>query len=163
VTNVVVIMREGNRLGGQDAGTTDSADGGLGVLGEELGLDDDRLVGELTGTEDLEETLLGHVDDGGLGGVLGVLKSVVLGDEGPDLVDVEGLAVEAILQLVEVSHTDLTEITRMVLVHVNSVMMLTTGKTATARMLAVLADTTVTTGNVTALLAVLAETSRHFV
>jgi len=51
---------------------------------------------------------------------------------------------------VEVSHTDLSEVTRMVLVHVDLVVVLTTGKTTTTGMLAVLADTSVTCGNVTA-------------
>jgi len=45
---------------------------------------------------------------------------------------------------VEVPHTDLSEVTWMVLVDVRSVMMLTTGKTTTTGMLPVLADTTVT-------------------
>ena len=49
----------------------------------------------------------------------------------------------------------------MVFVKIDTLMMLTTGKTATTRVLEVLSDTAVTTGDVTALLAVLAETSRH--
>jgi len=51
---------------------------------------------------------------------------------------------------VEVPHTDLSEVTRMVLVHVGSVVVLATGKTTTTRMLAVLAYTTVTGRNVAA-------------
>lgn len=50
----------------------------------------------------------------------------------------------------EVSHTDLSEVTWMVLVHVGSVVMLTTSKTTTTWMLAVLSYTTVTGGNVSA-------------
>lgn len=50
----------------------------------------------------------------------------------------------------EVSHTDLSEVTRMVLVHVGSVVVLTTSKTTTTGMLAVLSYTTVTGGNVSA-------------
>lgn len=42
------------------------------------------------------------------------------------------------------SHTNLTEVTRMVLVDVGSVVVLTTGHTTTTRMLSVLTDTTVT-------------------
>ncbi len=42
------------------------------------------------------------------------------------------------------SHTDLTEVTGMVLVDVRSVVVLTTGHTTTTRVLSVLADTTVT-------------------
>lgn len=50
----------------------------------------------------------------------------------------------------EVSHTNLTEVTGMVLVDVGSVVVLTTGHTTTTGMLAVLADTTLTGGDVTA-------------
>jgi hypothetical protein len=52
--------------------------------------------------------------------------------------------------LVEVSHTDLSEVTRMVLIHVGSVVMLSTSKTSSTGMLAVLSYTTVTGGNVSA-------------
>jgi hypothetical protein len=52
--------------------------------------------------------------------------------------------------LVEVSHTDLSEVTWVVLVHVGSVVMLATSKTTTTWMLAVLSYTTVTGGNVSA-------------
>jgi hypothetical protein len=45
--------------------------------------------------------------------------------------------------LVEIPHSDLSKVTRMILVHVRSVVMLTTSKTSTTRMLAVLAYTTV--------------------
>jgi hypothetical protein len=51
---------------------------------------------------------------------------------------------------VEVPHTDLTEVTGVVLVNVGTVVVLTTGHTATTRGLAVLADTTVTGRNMAA-------------
>lgn len=44
----------------------------------------------------------------------------------------------------EVPHTHLTEVTGVVLVHVGTVVVLTTGKTATTGVLAVLANTTTT-------------------
>lgn len=44
----------------------------------------------------------------------------------------------------EVAHTNLTEVTGMVLVDVGSVVVLTTGHTTTTGMLSVLANTTVT-------------------
>ena len=50
----------------------------------------------------------------------------------------------------EVAHTDFTEVTRVVLVHVGSVVVLTTGKTTTTGMLPVLAYTTVTGRDVAA-------------
>jgi len=49
----------------------------------------------------------------------------------------------------------------MVLVEVDSVVVLATSVTATARMLAVLADTTSTIGNVAAHVSVLLESSSH--
>lgn len=50
----------------------------------------------------------------------------------------------------EIPHTDLSEVTRMVLVHVRSVVMLSTSKTSSTRMLPVLAYSSVTGGDVSA-------------
>ena len=66
------------------------------------------------------------------------------------LVEVDDWLPESVLHLVEVSHTDFTEVTRMVLVHVCAVVVLTTSKTTTTGMLSVLAYTTVTGRDVTA-------------
>jgi hypothetical protein len=57
---------------------------------------------------------------------------------------------ELVLGLVEIAHTDLTEVTRMVLVDIGAVMMLTTSHTTTTWMLAVLANTTVSGRDVAA-------------
>lgn len=61
----------------------------------------------------------------------------------------------------EVPHTNLTEVTRVVLVDVGTVVVLTTGHTATTRRLPVLADTTFTGRDVAAVLAGLGEAGRH--
>jgi hypothetical protein len=83
------------------------------------------------------------INNGNLLGVL-VLFTNTFTSKSPDLVKVDdGTPVDVVLQ-VELTHTDLTKVTRMVLIHVNTVMMLTTSKTTTTRMLSVLADTTVT-------------------
>jgi hypothetical protein len=66
------------------------------------------------------------------------------------LVEVDGGLPELLLGLVEVTHTDLTEVTGMVLVNVGTVVVLTTGHTATTGGLAVLANTTVTGGHMAA-------------
>ena len=66
-----------------------------------------------------------------------------------NLVKVDDGLPELVLQLVEVTHTNLTEVTRVVLVDVGTVVVLTTGHTTTTGMLAVLADTTVTGRDVT--------------
>jgi hypothetical protein len=49
--------------------------------------------------------------------------------------------------LVEVAHTDLSEVARMVLVHVGSMMMLTTSKTTTTGMLSAVPLSVITQGN----------------
>jgi len=66
------------------------------------------------------------------------------------LVEVDDGLPELVLRLVEVAHTDFTEVTRVVLVHVGTVVVLTTGETTTTGMLPVLADTTVTGRDVAA-------------
>lgn len=60
------------------------------------------------------------------------------------LVEVDDGLPELVLELVEVSHTNLAEVTWMVLVEVGTVVVLTTSHTTTTGMLAVLANTAVT-------------------
>jgi hypothetical protein len=62
---------------------------------------------------------------------------------------------------VEVSHADLSEVTWMVLVEIDSVMMHATSVSATSRMLPVLADSTMTVRNVSSELSSFAERSSH--
>ena len=66
------------------------------------------------------------------------------------LVEVDDWLPEVVLLLVEISHTNLSEVTWMVLVQVGTVMVLTTSKTTSTWMLAVLADTSLTGGNMSA-------------
>jgi hypothetical protein len=66
------------------------------------------------------------------------------------LIKVDNWLPEVVLLLVKVSHSDLSKVTRMVLVHVRSVMMLTTSKTTTTGMLAMLSYTTVSGRDMTA-------------
>lgn len=66
------------------------------------------------------------------------------------LVEVDDGLPEVGLLLVEVSHTNLTEVTRMVFVHVGTVVVLTTSETTTTWMLAVLSYTSLTGGDMTA-------------
>ena len=77
------------------------------------------------------------------------------------LIEVDSWLPELVLSLVEVSHTNFSEVTRMVLVDVGAVVVLTTGHTATTGRLAVLANTTFTGRDVAAVLAGLGETGRH--
>ena len=65
------------------------------------------------------------------------------------LIEVDDRLPELILQSVKISHADLSEVTRMVLVEIRSVMMLTTRHTTTTGVLSVLADTSMTGRDVT--------------
>merc|ERR1719383_692025 len=110
--------------------------------------------------EDLEEAMLSHVQHGGF--ALG-RHTLVLGEEGDQLVEVDNGAVKLVpLQMVG-PHSDFAEVTGMVFVEVDSVMMLTTGVTATTGMLAVLADAAMAMADVTAQLSrLLGLLFRHF-
>lgn len=59
------------------------------------------------------------------------------------LVKIDDRLPELVLQLVEIPHPDLSEVSRMVFVEIGSVVVLSTGHTATTGMLAVLSYTPV--------------------
>jgi hypothetical protein len=107
-------------------------------------------------------TGLGHINDRDtvVWTVVGVLGASLGRHKSPEFVKVHSWAMEHLLGAMEITHTNLSEVTRMVLIKVNTMMMLTTGATATTWVLTVLTDTTVTGGDVTALFAVLAQTRR---
>jgi len=112
----------------------------LGLSRDVAGADDDGDSRKAALAEDLSVAVVEDVEDGGLVALLGeVLIALLGGDERPELVEVDGGLPEAVLHLVEVAHTDLSEVTRMVLVDVGPVVVLTTGHTTTTGMLAVLA------------------------
>jgi hypothetical protein len=66
------------------------------------------------------------------------------------LIQVDNWLPEVVALLVEIPHSDLSKVTRMVLVHVRTVVVLSTSETSTTGMLAVLSYTTVTGGDVAA-------------
>jgi len=111
----------------------------------------------------LEESSSGHVDDGGLVLAVGVLGPGLLGHEGPELVQVDcGAAVDGQVGVfVEVPHADLTEVSGVVLVEVDPVVVLSSGVSATSGMLPVLADTTVAVTHVATQLSGLFLAGRH--
>ena len=69
-------------------------------------------------------------------------------------------SVGSVLEQVKTTHADFTKVTRVVLVHQNTVVVLPPCVTATGRVLSVLSDTTVTGGHITTLLTVLRQTGR---
>merc|ERR1711915_676070 len=148
------------KLCGENAGSAGLLDLLLGRGAEEFRLDDERQFRQMTLAEDLEESLLANVQDGGLSRHGSAL---VLGEERHQLIRIDDGAVELVsLQMVR-SHTDFTEVTGMVLVKVNSVVMLTTGVTATTGMLAMFPDASMTVTHVSAQLSgLLGLLLRHF-
>jgi len=138
--------------------------GGLDLLfcqsGEELGLDNYRDI-DLSITQKLEVSELYQVNHRGLASsVLGSLVVTFPGNT-KDLVEVDRRAVGSVLQDMELAHTNLTEVTRVIFIHKNSVVMLSSGVTATTGVLSVLSDTSVTGGDVSSLLTVLVASGRH--
>ena len=74
----------------------------------------------------------------GLVGLGGVVGPHLFADQRPHFVDVDGGASVLVPLQVEMTHTDLSKVSRMVFVEVDPVVMLTTSVTATSRMLTVL-------------------------
>lgn len=105
---------------------------------------------------------LGNINDGSFSSTSLSLLVYFLRNHTPESVNVNGRAeIESSLK-VESSHTDLTEVTRMVLIHKNTVMVLTSSITTTSWMLSVLSNTTVTSGDVSSLLSVVVQSGRLY-
>lgn len=133
-------------LSNQLNNTTSSSDLLLSQLGNKSGLDDDWNLWQTTLTQNLTVTGSQGVNDwSSRGRSRGqVLLSLLLVNQSPQLVQVQDWLPEVKLLLVEVSLTNLTEVTWMVLIQVGSVVVLTTSLTSTTRVLSVLTDSTLT-------------------
>jgi len=143
--------------------TTGLGDLALSLGADVAGTDNDRDLGKTALAEELGVAVGQEVDDGGGVGVgaADVLLASLGGDKGPKLLNVESRSPLVVAEEVEVPHADLTEVTGMVLVQVGAVVVLTTGHTTTTRVLSVLADTSLTGGNMSAVLSCLGEPGRH--
>ena len=151
----------------EDASAADLLDLLLRLAGEEPGLDDDGRLGQVALAQHLEEPGARDVDDWrlalGLLGTGGVAGARLLAHQRPQLVQVDGGAVRVghVGVGVEVAHAHLAKVTRVVLVEVDAMVVLTAGVSASSGMLAVLADATVAVGHVAAELAGLLLVGRH--
>jgi hypothetical protein len=133
-------------LGDELDNTASSLDLVLGELRDESGTNNDGNLRKRTLAKNLSIAMGKSVDDrsSGVRGRREVLLTGLLRDKSPQLIKVQNWAPELVALQVEVSHTDLTEVTRVVLVKVSSVVVLTTSHTPTTGVLSVLANTTVT-------------------
>ena len=86
----------------------------------------------LTLAEELGIAVGEEVDDGSSlgGGTRDVLLAGLSGDESPELLDVEGRGPLVVALEVEVPHTDLTEVTRMVYSSLSAFLFLYRGETS---------------------------------
>ena len=98
-------------LSSEDASTTSSLNLLLSNAANELGLNNNRSV-NVTSAEELEDSVLSQINDGGLGLILLGLFLNFLRENAQNFIEVHGGAVVLISLQVEVSHTDLTEETR---------------------------------------------------
>merc|ERR1711976_587793 len=112
----------------------------LGYAAEELGLDNDWLLGEVALSQHLVHSSPVAVNDGGLVGPVLVGGAGLLRHQGPQGVHVGGGAVVLLHGLVVVTHAYFTKVTRMVFVIVDSVVVLPSSITTTTRVLPVLAN-----------------------
>lgn len=109
----------------------------------------------------VETYQLSHINNGGQSiRVRLALVIYALGHHAPEAVNVDGGAESGAALQVEVAHTDLTEVTRVELIHEDSVVVLATSVTTTTRVASVLADTTVTSAHVSSLLSVVVQSGR---
>lgn len=149
-SNLIVIC-----LSDEQAGSSSSDNLLLGELREELGLDNNG-DGDLSVSEELEDSGSDEVDNGGLslgGGLGGLVGS--LGGEVEHPVNIGNIAELAVLQEVVVPHSDLSEVSRVILVHHDPVVVLSSSVTTSSGVTTVLSDTSLSGGDVSALLAVL--------
>lgn len=135
-------IRNTKHSGDKDARAASTLNFRLCSLGEELCLDDNWQLWKLALATDFEESLLGHVKHRGLLLLFQLLCFFhrTLGQHGPQHVQVNNRTEAPVLELVILSHADLTKVARVKLVHKDTMMVLATRVTAAARVLAVLAD-----------------------
>ena len=127
---------------------------------EELGADDNGLLGETALAENLEVAGVSDIDHRDGAALLPVLADI-LRNESPELVQVDARAVVLRVKEVEVTHAVLAEVAGVVSVEQSTVMVLATSVTATSRVLTRLDDATVTHLNVATQLPGLPQRSGH--
>ena len=125
-------------LSNKNACTSSGLNLSLGLLAEELSLDDHGNARETSVSQNLEVSSLGYINHGSLSvRSSSSLSTNILRHKCPKLGDVDGRLVSDIVLQVEPTHTDLSEISRMVLVKQDTVMVLTSSITTSTRMLSV--------------------------
>merc|ERR1712141_562068 len=144
------------------AGSTSSFDLPFSRMSERPSFHDDRLFRKETFAENFVDTSLNTVNDRcWTFRFLGVVGTRLCANQGPQFINVHCGTMIFVVCLVEMQHTDFTEVTGMVFIEEGSVMMLTSSFTATTRMLSMFTNTTMTSTFVSSLLSVFMQSGRH--
>ncbi|CAL5349836.1 unnamed protein product [Camellia sinensis] len=147
-------------LSGENNGTTSLFDLLLSSLRNNLSLDNDRhRLRQYALTKNLEVTKLSDIDHRSIG--WGSLGLDFLRNERPQLVDVDDGAIELVAEPVEVPHPDFAEVTWMVLVEEDAVVVHSSGVSSPAGMFSVFSNAAVAGADVAPLLPVLLQPCRH--
>jgi len=113
---------------------------------EKLGLHDQRDFGKVSFAQNLVISMFPHVDDGSLSVRR---RPGFFWQEADDFVQVDDGTKEFVALQMKDAHSDFAEITRMVFVEVDAVVMLATSVSPTTGMFSVFSDSTVTVAHVT--------------
>jgi hypothetical protein len=139
-------------LSSENASTSSSLDLLFSIGTDKLGLDNNGGL-DITSTEELEHSVLSEINHRGLGSILLSLFLSLLRKKVPNFIKVHDRAILSVALKVEMSHTDLTEMTRVAkrirskflkdvqLIEKDTEMMLTTSITTTRRMTTMLTYT----------------------
>jgi len=137
-------------LSSQDASSSNCLDFLLGSAREEPGLDNNWLLGKNTFTQNLVKTSSRAVNNWSLIGLSSILCSCLFRNKRPQFVQVDAglIQVGVVGMNVEVPHSNLSKVSRMIFVKVDSVMVLATSVSTTSGMLPVLPNSSMTMGDV---------------
>merc|ERR1712179_726649 len=126
-------------LGSQDTRSTDSSNFFFSSSGEELCFNNDRLLRQSTFTQNFVKTSSDNINNRGFFffGVILILQFGLFSDQSPQPVKINSGHVVCVLSDVKMSHSNLSKVSRMVLVEIYAVVMLTTSVSAATRMLTV--------------------------
>merc|ERR1712168_1353484 len=127
-------------------------------MAEVTGFHDHRLFWQKTFAKDFVVASLNAIDNrSGSIRFLGIIDTCLFTDQRPEFIEVHCGAVIFVHGFMVVEHTDFSKVTRMVFIEQGSVVMLATSITTTTGMFSVFTDATVTSTDVSSLLAVLTE------
>merc|ERR1712142_1028536 len=131
-------------------------------MSERPSFHNDRLFWKETFAENFVNTSLNTIDNRcWTFRFLGVIGACLCANQRPQFINVHCGTMIFVVRLVEMQHTDFTEVTGMVFIEEGSVVMWTSSFTATTGMLSMFTNTTMTGTFVSSLLSVFVQSGRH--